>query len=109
VLPNDPAASRYIISFGAELIEIQGQPWVRLVVVGQSFMLHQIRWAGGVGGVNKGWEGVLHFSAHYSTATCCRLPAVAGFRFKRGCWWPARATSRVWYVVCAASTQVGGG
>lgn len=44
VSAGDPAARRYIISFKAELIEIQGRPWVRLVVVGQSFMLHQIRW-----------------------------------------------------------------
>jgi len=43
VAAGDPAARRYIISFKAELIEIQGRPWVRLVVVGQSFMLHQIR------------------------------------------------------------------
>lgn len=43
VLASDPAARRYILSFTAEQIIIQGQPWVRLVVVGQSFMLHQIR------------------------------------------------------------------
>lgn len=26
-----------------DLIEINGEPWVRLVVIGQSFLLHQIR------------------------------------------------------------------
>eukprot|EP00879_Flechtneria_rotunda_P024275 GHRR01025727.1.p1 GENE.GHRR01025727.1~~GHRR01025727.1.p1 ORF type:complete len:494 (+),score=222.50 GHRR01025727.1:219-1700(+) len=39
----DPQARRYIISFKAELMDIKGQPWVKLVVLGQSFMLHQIR------------------------------------------------------------------
>lgn len=37
-------AKRYIISFGCDsTFEIDGEVWVRLVVVGQSFMMHQIR------------------------------------------------------------------
>lgn len=43
MLSSDPAARRYILSFTAELKQISDQPWVKLVVVGQSFMLHQIR------------------------------------------------------------------
>lgn len=43
MLSSDPAARRYIISFSAELKQIADDPWVKLVVVGQSFMLHQIR------------------------------------------------------------------
>lgn len=39
----DSNARRYVISFAAELKTIGGQPWVKMVVVGQSFMLHQIR------------------------------------------------------------------
>ncbi|RMZ53221.1 hypothetical protein APUTEX25_005210, partial [Auxenochlorella protothecoides] len=44
VAASAPNARRYILSFrclGA--FDIGGKPWVRLVVVGQSFMLHQIR------------------------------------------------------------------
>jgi hypothetical protein len=41
---NDPTANRYILSFTCEgTVDIGGQPWVRLVVLGQSFILHQIR------------------------------------------------------------------
>ncbi|KAK9794961.1 hypothetical protein WJX73_004923 [Symbiochloris irregularis] len=41
---SDPSATRYIKSFKCEdIVHLQGQPWVRMVVVGQSFMLHQIR------------------------------------------------------------------
>lgn len=37
-------ALRYILSFGCPgVFYIGDQPWVRTVVVGQSFMLHQIR------------------------------------------------------------------
>ena len=41
---TDPTAKRYILSFTCEgTVDITGSPWVRLVVVGQSFILHQIR------------------------------------------------------------------
>jgi tRNA pseudouridine38-40 synthase len=41
---NSRCAKRYIVSFRCQgVFEIQGQPWVRMVVIGQSFMLHQIR------------------------------------------------------------------
>ncbi|CAL8468878.1 g8419 [Coccomyxa elongata] len=41
---SDPAAKRYILSFKcAGTMEMGGQQWVRMVVLGQSFMLHQIR------------------------------------------------------------------
>lgn len=41
---SDPTAKRYILSFTCEgTVRIGGAPWVRLVVVGQSFILHQIR------------------------------------------------------------------
>ena len=41
---TDPTAKRYILSFTCEgTVDIGGAPWVRLVVVGQSFILHQIR------------------------------------------------------------------
>jgi tRNA pseudouridine38-40 synthase len=41
---NSPEASRYIISFTAgECFEVGGLQLVRCVVLGQSFMLHQIR------------------------------------------------------------------
>jgi hypothetical protein len=43
VAATDPAARRFIHSFQASLMSIGGEPWVKLVVVGQSFMLHQIR------------------------------------------------------------------
>eukprot|EP00878_Enallax_costatus_P017892 GHUV01018804.1.p1 GENE.GHUV01018804.1~~GHUV01018804.1.p1 ORF type:complete len:472 (+),score=148.98 GHUV01018804.1:87-1418(+) len=43
VLSSDPAAQRYIMSFNAEVKLIRNEPWVKCVVVGQSFMLHQIR------------------------------------------------------------------
>ena len=37
-------AKRYMLSFECKgVIEIQGERWVKMVVVGQSFMLHQIR------------------------------------------------------------------
>ena len=39
-----PQAKRYMLSFNCQnIVEIKGQRWVRMVVVGQSFMLHQIR------------------------------------------------------------------
>jgi tRNA pseudouridine38-40 synthase len=39
-----PQAKRFMLSFKCEgVTEIKGQRWVRMVVVGQSFMLHQIR------------------------------------------------------------------
>lgn len=38
-----PQAKRYIKSYTCEPFEIEGEQWVRLVVIGQSFMLHQIR------------------------------------------------------------------
>lgn len=41
---HEAQARRYILSFRCEgVTEIAGSRWVRLVVVGQSFMLHQIR------------------------------------------------------------------
>uniref|UniRef100_A0A7S0WG01 Pseudouridine synthase I TruA alpha/beta domain-containing protein n=1 Tax=Pyramimonas obovata TaxID=1411642 RepID=A0A7S0WG01_9CHLO len=44
VAANDSSAKRYIISFEcSEPFEVDGKQFVRLVVVGQSFMLHQIR------------------------------------------------------------------
>jgi tRNA pseudouridine38-40 synthase len=37
-------AKRYIMSFTCHgTFQINGEPWVRMVVIGQSFMLHQIR------------------------------------------------------------------
>lgn len=39
-----PQARRYIIKFECQgVFQIKGQPWVKMVVIGQSFMLHQIR------------------------------------------------------------------
>lgn len=70
ILATQPEASRYILSFHAEPVEIEGQPWVKLLVVGQSFMMHQIRygnarcflvvvwrrgWVGGKDGIDT-WE-----------------------------------------------------
>jgi tRNA pseudouridine38-40 synthase len=44
IKPEDPSAKRYIISFEAgEAIEVQGVQFVPCTVIGQSFMLHQIR------------------------------------------------------------------
>ena len=44
VSPDDPSAFRYILSFECEPpFEVDGVRFVRCVVVGQSFMLHQIR------------------------------------------------------------------
>ncbi|GJP30558.1 hypothetical protein CLOM_g3810 [Closterium sp. NIES-68] len=44
VSAKDAAAKRYIVSFGAEgVTQVQGMECVKCVVVGQSFMLHQIR------------------------------------------------------------------
>jgi tRNA U38,U39,U40 pseudouridine synthase TruA len=41
---NSAQAKRYILSFDCQgVFDIQGEPWVRMVVIGQSFMLHQIR------------------------------------------------------------------
>ncbi|DBA74849.1 TPA: hypothetical protein ACH3X2_009187 [Trebouxia sp. C0005] len=41
---TDPSAKRYMLSCQcAGTFEIQGQRWVRIVIIGQSFMLHQIR------------------------------------------------------------------
>ncbi|CAH8385484.1 unnamed protein product [Eruca vesicaria subsp. sativa] len=40
----DPAANRYILSFNADtVITLEGEEFVKCEVVGQSFMLHQIR------------------------------------------------------------------
>ena len=39
-----PQAKRYILNFKCDgVIEVHGKPWVRMVVIGQSFILHQIR------------------------------------------------------------------
>jgi len=44
IKPEDPSAKRYILSFEAgKVIEVQGTQFVPCTVVGQSFMLHQIR------------------------------------------------------------------
>ncbi|KAM3304466.1 tRNA putativeuridine synthase A [Capsicum chacoense] len=41
---DDPAAKRYIISFNANtVVNVQGIEFVKCEVIGQSFMLHQIR------------------------------------------------------------------
>lgn len=41
---NAADVRRYIMSFSCTgVIDIDGAPWVRMVVIGQSFMLHQIR------------------------------------------------------------------
>jgi len=42
---TDPSATRYIVSFRCDGVSVlpDGQRWVRLVVFGQSFILHQIR------------------------------------------------------------------
>jgi tRNA pseudouridine38-40 synthase len=42
--PYSNEALRYILSFQcAGTVQLGGRTWARLVVVGQSFMLHQIR------------------------------------------------------------------
>ena len=48
-------AKRYMLSFRCGgVMEIDGRRWVKMVVVGQSFMMHQIRkmvggqWVGGI-------------------------------------------------------------
>ncbi|KAG0577828.1 hypothetical protein KC19_5G184700 [Ceratodon purpureus] len=44
IKPEDPSATRYILSFEAgKVIEVQGVQFVPCTVIGQSFMLHQIR------------------------------------------------------------------
>lgn len=44
IKPEDPSAKRYILSFTAgKIIEVQGMQFVPCTVIGQSFMLHQIR------------------------------------------------------------------
>ena len=44
IKPEDPSAKRYILSFQAgKVIEVQGMQFVPCTVIGQSFMLHQIR------------------------------------------------------------------
>lgn len=44
IKPEDPSAKRYILSFEArDIFEVQGMQFVRCQVMGQSFMLHQIR------------------------------------------------------------------
>ena len=44
VKPTDPQAKRYILSFDCSApFEVDGEQFVRCQVVGQSFMLHQIR------------------------------------------------------------------
>ncbi|KAK9865118.1 hypothetical protein WJX84_001931 [Apatococcus fuscideae] len=42
--PTDPSAKRYILNFSCAGVQmIEGKQWVRMVVLGQSFMMHQIR------------------------------------------------------------------
>lgn len=44
IKPEDPSAKRFILSFEAgKVIEVQGMQFVPCTVIGQSFMLHQIR------------------------------------------------------------------
>lgn len=44
IKPEDPSAKRYILSFEAgKVVTVQGTQFVPCTVVGQSFMLHQIR------------------------------------------------------------------
>lgn len=44
IKPEDPSAKRYILSFQAlNVFEVDGMQFVRCQVVGQSFILHQIR------------------------------------------------------------------
>ena len=44
VKAEDPSCKRYILTFEAkEVVELEGEEYVRCCVVGQSFMLHQIR------------------------------------------------------------------
>ena len=41
---SDATANRYILSFTCEgIVDVGGEPWVRMVVLGQSFVLKQIR------------------------------------------------------------------
>lgn len=41
---SDATANRYILSFTCEgVVDVAGEPWVRMVVLGQSFVLNQIR------------------------------------------------------------------
>lgn len=45
VAGTDPSAKRHVLSFGVrDVIEVSGVPFVRLEIVGQSFMLHQVTW-----------------------------------------------------------------
>eukprot|EP00889_Picochlorum_renovo_P004385 jgi/Picre1/31415/NNA_006767.t1 len=42
--PNSPQAKRFMLKFECNgTFEIDGEPWVRMTVLGQSFILHQIR------------------------------------------------------------------
>ena len=43
VAPHEARAHRHILSFDCETFEAEGVPYVRMTVLGASFMLHQIR------------------------------------------------------------------
>ena len=76
---KDASSKRYIISFtSSDPFVAQGIEWVRLTVVGQSFMLHQIRkMVGLVVSVVRNGDDVVLMNQALSTESV-RLPMVPG-------------------------------
>ena len=86
VAANSAQARRNILQFEVDrVVEVGGLPWVRLVVVGQSFMMHQIR---------KMVRAPAWYCRHCRYCWCCRCRFCwyfwhqAGWRrCNRYCWW----------------------